>query len=53
MTLPVARDRAREVRIWMEIGLDPAFEKHKAGGNPTLREATAKVYAANRKTLAQ
>ena len=26
------------------------FEKRKAGGIPKLREATAKVYAANRKT---
>jgi integrase len=48
--LSVARDRAREVRTWVELGLDPIFEKRKAGGIPTFREATAKVYAANRKT---
>lgn len=50
VTLSVARDRAREVRTWVELGLDPVFEKRKAGGIPTFREATAKVYAANRKT---
>lgn len=50
VTLSVARDRAREVRTWVELGLDPVFEKRKARGIPTLREATAKVYAANRKT---
>ncbi|WCP13066.1 Prophage integrase IntA [Sphingobium sp. AntQ-1] len=50
VTLSVARDRAREVRTWVELGLDPVFEKRKASGIPTFREATAKVYAANRKT---
>lgn len=50
VTLSVARDRAREVRTWVELGLDPIFEKRKAGGVPTFREATAKVFAANRKT---
>lgn len=50
VTLSVARDRAREVRTWVELGLDPIFEKRKASGIPTFREATAKVYAANRKT---
>ena len=50
VTLAVARGRAREVRTWVELGLDPVFEKRKAGGIPTFREATAKVYAANRKT---
>jgi integrase len=50
VTLSVARDRAREVRTWVELGLDPVFEKRKAGGIPTFREATAQVYAANRKT---
>jgi len=50
VTLSVARERAREVRTWVELGLDPVFEKRKAGGIPTFREATAKVYAANRKT---
>jgi integrase len=50
VTLSVARDRAREVRTWVELGLDPVFEKRKASGIPTFREATAKVFAANRKT---
>jgi len=39
-----------EVRTWVELGLDPVFETRKAGGIPTFREATAKVYAVNRKT---
>ena len=50
VTLAVARDRAREVWTWVELGLDPVFEKRKADGIPTFREATAKVYAANRKS---
>jgi integrase len=34
----------------MESGLDPVFEKRKASGIPTFKEASAKVFAANRKT---
>ncbi len=34
----------------MEHGLDPVFEKRKARGIPTFKEAAAKVFAANRKT---
>jgi integrase len=49
VTLALARKRALEVRGWMEVGLDPVFEKHKARGIPTFKEAAAKVYAANRK----
>lgn len=50
VTLALARKRAAEIRGWMEIGLDPVFEKRKARGIPTFKEAAAKVYAANRKT---
>lgn len=50
VTLAQARDRAREVRTWMELGLDPLFERKKAQGIPTFKEATAKVLAAHRKT---
>lgn len=50
VTLKVARERAVEVRTWMELGLDPAFERRKANGIPTFREAAAKVLAAHRKT---
>jgi len=48
--LAVARERAREIRTWVEIGLDPLFERRKAQGIPTFREATAKVLAQHRKT---
>lgn len=50
VSLALARERAREIRTWVEMGLDPVFERRKAGGIPTFREATAKVYAAHRKT---
>ncbi|WP_380873235.1 tyrosine-type recombinase/integrase [Sphingomonas sp. DBB INV C78] len=50
VSLAQARQKASEVRGWMEEGLDPVFEKRKAGGIPTFKEAAAKVYAANRKT---
>ena len=45
ISLAVARERAREVRTWVELGLDPLFERRKAEGIPTFREATAKVLA--------
>ncbi|GAA0333469.1 site-specific integrase [Sphingomonas oligophenolica] len=48
--LAQARKRADEVRGWMEMGLDPVFEKRKARGIPTFKEAAAKVYAATHKT---
>jgi len=48
--LAQARKRADEVRGWMELGLDPVFEKRKARGIPTFKEAAAKVYAATQKT---
>lgn len=34
----------------MEQGFDPVFEKRKAAGIPTFREATAKVLALNKKS---
>ena len=48
--LGLARERAREIRTWVELGLDPLLERRKAAGIPTFREATAKVYAAHCKT---
>lgn len=50
VSLAVARERAREVRTWVELGLDPLFERRKAQGIPTFREATARVLAQHRKT---
>jgi len=50
VSLALARERAREIRAWIEMGLDPVFERRKAQGIPTFREATAKVLAAHRKT---
>lgn len=50
VTLAQARERAREIRAWMELGLDPLFERKKAAGIPTFKEAAAKVLAAHRKT---
>ena len=32
VSLAKARERAREVRTWMEMGLDPLFERRKAQG---------------------
>lgn len=43
VSLAKARERAREIRAWMEMGLDPLFERRKAQGIPTFREAAAKV----------
>lgn len=50
VSLASARERARQVRSWMELGLDPAFERKKAAGIPTFREAAVKVLAAQRKS---
>lgn len=50
VSLAQARKRAEEVRGWMELGLDPVFEKRKARGIPTFKEAASKVYAATQKT---
>ncbi|MBL0923873.1 MAG: tyrosine-type recombinase/integrase [Sphingomonadaceae bacterium] len=49
VSLAVARERAREVRSWVALGLDPVFERRKARGIPTFREAAAKVLAAQKK----
>lgn len=50
VSLALARERAREIRTWVEMGLDPLFERRKALGIPTFKEAAAKVLAAHRKT---
>jgi Arm DNA-binding domain len=50
VSLAAARERAREIRTWMEMGLDPAFERRKIRGIQTFKEAAAKILAANRKT---
>ncbi|MGB5076015.1 MAG: Arm DNA-binding domain-containing protein [Sphingorhabdus sp.] len=50
VSLAVARDRAREVRAWIELGLDPVFERRKMLSFPTFREAAAKVLAASKKS---
>lgn len=50
VSLAVARERAREVRAWIELGLDPVFERRKMLGFPTFREAAAKVLAASKKS---
>jgi len=50
VSLAVARERAREVRAWIELGLDPVFERRKILGFPTFREAAAKVLAASKKS---
>ncbi|MBB4150456.1 tyrosine-type recombinase/integrase, partial [Sphingobium scionense] len=50
VSLATARERAREIRAWVELGLDPIFERRKAEGIPTFRQAAAKVIAAHSKT---
>jgi integrase len=50
VSLAKARERAREVREWVEDGLDPVFEKRKAAGIPTFKEASKKVVDLHRKT---
>lgn len=50
VSLAQARERARQVRAWMEDGLDPVFERKKAAGIPTFKEATKKVVALHQKT---
>ncbi|WP_323800565.1 Arm DNA-binding domain-containing protein [Parasphingorhabdus sp.] len=50
VSLAVARERAREVRAWIELGLNPVFERRKVLGFPTFREAAAKVLAASKKS---
>jgi hypothetical protein len=50
VSLAVARERAREIRTWVELGLNPLFERRKAQGVPTFREAIAKVLAQHCKT---
>lgn len=50
ISLALARSRARDVRTQMEIGLDPLFERRKAQGIPTFKEATNKVLAQQSKS---
>lgn len=50
VSLAQARERARQVRAWVEDGLDPLFERRKAAGIPTFKEATKKVLALHQKT---
>lgn len=50
VSLAIARERAREIRTWVELGLDPIFERRKAKGIPTFRQAAARVIAAHSKT---
>jgi integrase len=50
VSLAKARERARQVREWVEDGLDPIFERRKAVGIPTFREASKKVVELHRKT---
>ena len=50
VSLATARERAREIRTWVELGLDPIFERRKAQDIPTFRQAAAKVIAAHSKT---
>lgn len=50
VSLATARERAREIRAWVELGLDPIFERRKTQGIPTFRQAAARVIAANSKT---
>lgn len=45
-----ARERARQIREWVEDGLDPVFEKRKAAGIPTFKQASKKVVELHRKT---
>jgi integrase len=47
VALSVTRERAREIRTWVEMGLDPVFERRKAQGIPTFRQAAAKVIASH------
>ena len=50
VSLARAREKAREIRTWVKMGLDPIFERRKAEGIPTFKEAAARVLAAHRKT---
>lgn len=49
VSLSDARARAHEIRVQVEMGLDPLFERRKEKGIPTFRDAAAKVLSANRK----
>ena len=50
VSLAEARERAREVRSQMEMGLDPQFERRKIEAVPTFKDAAAKFYEVHSKT---
>jgi len=43
------KERAKYA-LWIELGLDPVFERRKILGFPTFREAAAKVLATSKKS---
>ena len=49
-SLATARERAPEIRIWVELGLDLKFERRKAQDIPTFRQVAARVIAARSKS---
>ncbi|WP_079640236.1 tyrosine-type recombinase/integrase [Sphingopyxis flava] len=49
VSLARARELSRQVRAWVEAGLDPVHERRKVEGIPTFREATATVFASHSK----
>ncbi|MGF7154366.1 integrase arm-type DNA-binding domain-containing protein [Novosphingobium gossypii] len=50
VSLARTHDRARGICSWVKLGLNPVFERRKAEGFSTFKEATANVLAAQRKT---
>ncbi|MFC3308071.1 tyrosine-type recombinase/integrase [Blastomonas aquatica] len=50
VSLAEARERAREVRSQMEMGLDPQFERRKLEAVPTFKDAAHKVFDIHSKT---
>lgn len=49
VSLARARELSRQVRSWVEAGLDPIHERRKVEGIPTFREASATVFASHSK----
>jgi integrase len=50
VSLAEARERAREIRSQLEMGLDPQFERHKREAVPTFKDAAQKVFDIHSKT---
>ena len=50
VSLVDARERAREVRSQVEMGLDPQFERRKVDAVPTFKDAAQRVYEVHSKT---